>query len=1034
MKKKQVMAKMAAITMAVMMGATTLPASAINVFAKTAVATEDGNAVATGMPTTTDVQAALDADTTALNASTLASDGIASIDSNAVADAINTAEGPGEKLDNTTTGAYQGLKAVATTDVKDNGITQLASTYDASTGKISYAYKTFTVTLTRTIDGTDVSQAYTVKVAANKLTTTEETSENKKAVDAFKTYAVDYISANGPIARGTGASTDLTNKLDAAVTAFNADSDINIAATADFDNAAIGTYSITVSSPSVTDNKVSGVAKFFTDDQVSVKATRNGDEASTAKLKSAVLSMYALPVENATTNSFTQKELNDLQTQINTGLDSKYQIENVSATDANNFSFDATDSTGTYRVTIGLDLEDDAKDIKSALDKFFDKTTFTVGKDKTLSNYDIAKKAAADSAVNTALDAKDASISGSGAALGSDNAVTLKITISGKTYVYTNTATVERSDKTKEEANSEALKEINAKTYPDYHLEAETGNTKKDGTGDAVKHNADWLKNEITADLKAAGYDVSSLDTTWTPSAKKATSTANGSYKVVINSADKDVVNIALTYSSDQKSKDTNDSLLKVVKKGSTAGTDGADDMRVTDHAASDDAVKNNTATEVDGNKVYTFDENSSLSKAIQAKDAVKATSTADAVKVVEDKINEQLKKDGVDTNGVKVSVKAVNVQAGKDGKIDAGQSDAAADKNGKVTLLVTTSIKNDFYGSQDKLRNVENNYVLVIDTNQLKPNAVKSITLKDKSVLLTNDYYTKASSLNSYGDEIYQNNGTKCTFVEITPEIDPEDANTKVDYKVYNSKKEDVTTDVVKDVYKKGASSKVSVAANSLGLAITEAGTYTITAAADDAEATMTLTVRNNFKDVPATAYYADAVVWAYGADVTAGTSDDTFGTNDPVTRAQYVTWLYKYAVSQDPTIAIADDDMKSVFSDVSTTAFYAKAVQWAKENGITAGTTATTFSPDQAITRAQAIQMLWVAKGRPYAGLGQENEETLKFNDVPDNAFYKTAVKWAVQHGVTAGTSATTFGPNDICRRCQAIQFIYIGKDVNR
>lgn len=188
-----------------------------------------------------------------------------------------------------------------------------------------------------------------------------------------------------------------------------------------------------------------------------------------------------------------------------------------------------------------------------------------------------------------------------------------------------------------------------------------------------------------------------------------------------------------------------------------------------------------------------------------------------------------------------------------------------------------------------------------------------------------------------------------------------------------------------------------------------------------------MTLTVRANFKDVPATAYYYSAVKTAYANDVTAGISDDTFGANKNITRAQFVTWLYKYAVSNDPSVEIADTDVKASFSDVSTSAYYAKAVQWAVENGVTAGTSATTFSPNKMITRAEAITMRWIAAGKPLSGLGKEDEVTVKFTDVPSNAYYKSAVHWAVTKGVTYGTSATTFGPNDSCTRAQAIVFIY-------
>lgn len=321
----------------------------------------------------------------------------------------------------------------------------------------------------------------------------------------------------------------------------------------------------------------------------------------------------------------------------------------------------------------------------------------------------------------------------------------------------------------------------------------------------------------------------------------------------------------------------------------------------------------------------------------------------------------------------------------------------------------------------------------MTINTNPLKENKITNISLADKTVLLSGGYYSASKTSG-------QTSANEVTYVEITPVIDPADANTGITYKVLDSDKTVVTDDVQVDdgneVYKAGSDTAVSVGTNALGLKITKAGTYTITATSGNAEATMTLTVKNNFDDVSGTAYYKNAVTWAYGNGVTDGVTGDLFGVNNDVTRAQFVTWLYRYAVSEDSSVAIDDDDVTAAFSDVVTDKYYAKAVQWAVANGITDGTSGTTFSPDQKISRAQAITMLWRLNGKPYAGSGSTIEDVTKFTDVPADAYYTTAVTWAVQTtrtvdgqktAITSGTSTTTFSPDADCTRAQAITFIY-------
>ena len=166
-------------------------------------------------------------------------------------------------------------------------------------------------------------------------------------------------------------------------------------------------------------------------------------------------------------------------------------------------------------------------------------------------------------------------------------------------------------------------------------------------------------------------------------------------------------------------------------------------------------------------------------------------------------------------------------------------------------------------------------------------------------------------------------------------------------------------------------------------------------------------------FDDVSVDAYCADAVKWAYENGVTNGKTEDIFGTNDLCTRAQIVTFLWRAAGSHEV-------ESSAAFKDVPADAYYAKAVAWAVEKGITLGTSETTFSPDDTCTRAQSVTFLYRA-----AGVETEAEES--FEDVPADAYYAKAVAWAVKNGVTNGTSESAFSPEDGCTRGQIVTFLY-------
>ena len=169
-----------------------------------------------------------------------------------------------------------------------------------------------------------------------------------------------------------------------------------------------------------------------------------------------------------------------------------------------------------------------------------------------------------------------------------------------------------------------------------------------------------------------------------------------------------------------------------------------------------------------------------------------------------------------------------------------------------------------------------------------------------------------------------------------------------------------------------------------------------------------------NPFKDVKHNAYY-DAILWANANGITNGKTEDTFAPDDGCTRAQIVTFLYRAAGSPEVK------NVKNPFTDVSESSVYYKAIMWAVENGITKGTTDTTFSPNAVCTRAQIVVFLYRASGDDASNL------KLQFTDVPANAWCAEAVAWAVSKGITNGTTATTFSPNATCTRAQAVTFIY-------
>ena len=194
--------------------------------------------------------------------------------------------------------------------------------------------------------------------------------------------------------------------------------------------------------------------------------------------------------------------------------------------------------------------------------------------------------------------------------------------------------------------------------------------------------------------------------------------------------------------------------------------------------------------------------------------------------------------------------------------------------------------------------------------------------------------------------------------------------------------------------------------------------GKYTFTMPAGKVEVKATFmednSMLNFFYDVPNGAYFYEAVKWAVENGITTGVGNDLFAPEQPCTRAQIVTFLWRAAGSPEPKGTAAG------MTDVVSGSYYEKAVAWAIENGITTGTTTSTFSPDATCTRAQSVTFLHRALKGTASG-------STNFTDVASDAFYADAVNWAVANNVTNGTSNTMFSPNADCTRAEIVTFLY-------
>lgn len=774
-------------------------------------------------------------------------------------------------------------------------------------------------------------------------------------------------------------------------------------------------------------------------------------------------------------------------TKTKTNLSVNYVVDesSIKFTDSDHYTFNvynggsddiAADPTEVYSVTVSVEKAKLPDAIKNALDNYFNVHEFKIAKGQTITNGSVvaqlnkqqadttnedADKADewTDSDENTRLSATDVIFAGNTTALTvTDGKASGSLTVSfpsGSSYIshdgdgitgtttftYNFTANVTESDKTASETNAAAIAAVNAKTYPTY---GENG------------HSLENVKSLITKDLTDAGYVGNILFTS--ADNDSATKTADGFYTAII-SGTTNSINVKLAYSSDQKSADTTASIAKVLKGQASDTID-----TVTTHSTATAGKYNvtndtNKTTFADSGNVkskVTIPATSSLSLAAQAKDATKEATKDEVVKAVKDAIDAQLKADGVDQNGVKVTVEAVNkVENGAvvDGHTAATTktvADNADAHGGKWTLLVKTSIANDFAALNGEQKTKDTKTLVVLETNELKDSKTTGVALADKTVNLSANYAASGS----------QTSGAY-TYVELTPTFTPADANDTVSYTITDKNGDivanngagkvtyvdDSTQSVNDKIYALKATDATKVGTRSIGLAFKNAGTYTVKVTSGDKEATATVNVVGNFEDVKSGAYYSSPITWGYANGIVAGYNDTTFGVNDNVTRGQFVTFLYRLAVKQDPKAEVKDADVKAIYSDVATTSPYAKAVQWAADNKVAFGTGDGKFDPNGTVTRAQAISFIYRMKGQPDTGAtGSTTDSTAQFTDIGEKAYYRAAVTWGVNTPayhtydlagkrtdsdsatyVVSGTSTTTFTPDAATTRAQAITFIY-------
>ena len=324
------------------------------------------------------------------------------------------------------------------------------------------------------------------------------------------------------------------------------------------------------------------------------------------------------------------------------------------------------------------------------------------------------------------------------------------------------------------------------------------------------------------------------------------------------------------------------------------------------------------------------------------------------------------------------------------------------------ATLTATVSPDNAtdktvaWTSADEKVATVENGVVTAVG------NGTTTITAQagDKTAVCTVTVSTRSSS----------SGGSSSPSYSVTAPGTTENGSVTVSPK--NATKGSTVTVTVKpdDGYQLDKLTVADAKGNTISVTDKGNGKYTFTMPASKVEikATFVKEVETSpFSDVSTSAYYYEAVKWAQEKGITGGIGNGLFGPNQPCTRAQIVTFLWRVAGSPEPK-------SMSSFSDVSADSYYAKAVAWAVENGITTGTGDGKFRPDATCTRAQSVTFLFRA-------IGKLVDSKAEFSDVLTDSYYANAVAWAVESGITAGVGGGRFDPNSTCTRAQIATFLY-------
>ena len=366
-------------------------------------------------------------------------------------------------------------------------------------------------------------------------------------------------------------------------------------------------------------------------------------------------------------------------------------------------------------------------------------------------------------------------------------------------------------------------------------------------------------------------------------------------------------------------------------------------------------------------------------------------------------------KDNGNGTYGVKTGTYAAKIGDTKYESLEVAVSNVTADET--ITLLQDVPAESVITVARTISFKVDTNksdgsgvYAFAADTNIIKGNNTTLTTAVESNVYTYSFVYTAPSSSGSSGYYVSTPSKTEHGTVTVSPR--------------YADKGDTVTVTVKPDSgYVLGPLTVTDSKGNELTLTDKGNGKYTFVMPAGKVEVKASFAKEietSPFADVATDAYYYEAVKWAVGKGITTGVGNDLFAPEQPCTRAQIVTFLWRAAGSPEPK------GTASGMTDVVSGSYYEKAVAWAIENGVTTGTTATTFSPDATCTRAQAVTFLARA-------LNAKTASAAEFSDVPADSYFANAVAWASANGVTEGVGNGLFAPDNNCTRGQIVTFLF-------